>query len=332
VLLQRSHEHVQLAQSLINRFDPLIVNWKLLERSRVSKTLWYAGPVQINSANFATVLAVLNLKGGVGKTHSVWLLVGACQERGRRLLVIDLDTQGNLTRSLLPDRATEAGVEVLFDPSAESDAQSLIRHTRFSCVDVIPANPRLAPFDLTNQRSWEEADLHLVLAEALQAIGDRYDFIAVDCPPRLSLVSFAALCAADFVLIPLEAADWGAQGIVQVTEAVRYVQDRYNARLELLGYLVSRFKRARAFQNTYLRKLRQHFGPLAMDTVIPDLARFEQSVTLGVPITLHSPGSVEAGIARRLFAEIQRRIARASRLRNERRRQDVPITGSAAAA
>ena len=107
------------------------------------------------------------------------------------------------------------------------------------------------------------------LGEGLRAIHDQYDYIVFDCPPRLSLVSFAALCASDFVVIPLEAADWGAQGIVQVTAAVDHVRDRYNPRLVLLGYLVSRFKRARAYQRSYLAKLREHFGLLAFDTVVP---------------------------------------------------------------
>jgi chromosome partitioning protein len=279
------------------------------------------------------VIAVLNLKGGVGKTHCVWLIAGVSQERGQNLLVVDLDTQGNLTRSLLPDANPETGgVQTLFDPAADADPLTLIQHTRFSHVDVIPAGPSLARFDVTDQRSWEQSDLHFALADALRDVRDGYDLIVFDCPPRLSLVSFAALCAADYVIIPLEAADWGAQGIVQVTQAVNYVRGRYNANLQLLGYLVSRFKRARAFQQTYLAKLRQHFGPLAMDTVIPDVARFEQSVTVGVPITLHSPGSIEAGIARRLFAEIHRRIGRSRRTGSRRRGKGLSVAGVAVTA
>ena len=120
----------------------------------------------------------------------------------------------------------------------------------------------------------------------MSTLRSSYDFILFDCPPRLSVVSFAALCASDYVVIPLEAADWGAQGIVQVTAAIEEVQRHYNPRLKLLGYLVSRFKRARAYQQSYLKQLRSHFGGLAFDTVIPDLARFEQSVTDRIPITL----------------------------------------------
>jgi len=226
---------------------------------------------------------------------------------------VDLDTQGNLTRSLLDDASPSPGVEMLFHPGCEAEATGLVRRSRFEHLDLISSNSALAPFDLADQKRWEEGDLQRSLVDALDGVRGQYDFILCDCPPRLSLVSFAALCASDYVIIPLEAADWGAQGIVQVTEAVRHVQRTYNPKLRLLGYLVSRFKRARSFQRSYLAKLREHFGPLAFDTVIPDLARFEKSVSLGVPITLHAPASVEAGIARRLFAEVQRRISRCRR-------------------
>lgn len=172
----------------------------------------------------------------------------------------------------------------------------------------MPATASLARYDLSDQRQWERADLHLSLLDPVAQLRETYDYIVFDCPPRLSLVSFAALCASDYVIIPMEAADWGAQGIMQVTAAIRYVQQHANPRLRLLGYLVSRFKRARSYQETYLKQLRQHFGDLAFDTVIPDLARFEKSVTDRIPITIHSPSSGEAGIARQFFDEVDARI------------------------
>ena len=287
--------------------------------------------MQASSPRNAKAITVINLKGGVGKTHTVWLLTGACQERRLKLLAIDTDMQGNLTRSLLEEKDGNPGIEALFHPGMDADCSSLIRKTRFPHIDMIPAGPELAAFDLSDQASWESGDLHFSLVDAVAEAREQYDYIIFDCPPRLSLVSFAALCASDYVVIPLEAADWGAQGIVQVTSAVEYVKDRYNPNLELLGYLVSRFKRARSFQRSYMRKLREHFGKLAFDTVVPDLALYEKSVTLNVPITLHAPASTEAGIARRLFAEVKRRISRSSRTGTRSRRQSV-LTESRAAA
>jgi chromosome partitioning protein len=256
----------------------------------------------------ASVITVLNLKGGVGKTHAVWLLASVCQERSLRLLAFDTDTQANFSTSFLPDPRAGKGVDLLFHPGAEIESHALVRRSAYSHIDIIPPGASLPRFDLTDQGEWEQADLHLSLVDAVEQLRATYDFIVFDCPPRLSLVSFAALCASDRVIIPLEAADWGAQGIMQVTAAIRHVQQQFNPRLHLLGYLVSRFRRARSYQQSYMKQLRKHFGSLAFDTVIPDLAQFEKSVTDRIPITLHAPSSEEAGIARQFFDEVASRI------------------------
>lgn len=278
-----------------------------------------------------SIITVLNLKGGVGKTHASWLLASVGQERGKRILLVDLDTQANLSGSFLDEPDGQPTVEMLFHPAADADVHALVRRTKHSHIDLIPSHARLAQFDVSDQRAWEKADLHLTLIEPLQELRQNYDYIILDCPPRLSLVSFAALCASDYVVIPLEAADWGAQGIMQVTEAVRYVRKRFNARLELLGYLVSRFKRSRTYQQTYLDKLRRHFGSNTFDTVIADVAQFERSVTDRIPVTLQAPRTTAAALARQFFDEVASRIERRERSRGTRRRPDVPKPSVAAA-
>ena len=172
----------------------------------------------------AHVITVLNLKGGVGKTHSAWLLASACQSTGRKVLLVDTDTQGNLTNSFIGDGSPIPGTEALFQPGATLDIRSLARATAYDHIDLVPASGFLAPHDMSNQAAWEKADLHQALMHALKPVRADYDFIIIDCPPRLSLVSYAALCAIDGVIIPLKAADWGAQGIVQVTAAVESVR------------------------------------------------------------------------------------------------------------
>jgi chromosome partitioning protein len=291
----------------------------------------YGAAVSKHVPHNASVITVINLKGGVGKTHASWLLAGVCQERKRRLLLVDADMQANLTGSFVGEADREPGVEALFDPAQDADAKSLVRKTAFSHIDIVPANARLAQFDLPDRHSWEKTDLHLSLVEPIAALRPKYDYIVFDCPPRLSVVSFAALCASDFVIIPLEAADWGAQGIVQVTAAIEEVQRHYNPRLQLLGYLVSRFRRARAFQQSYLRQLHTHFGRLAFDTVVPDLARFEQSVTIRIPITQHASRSEEADIARSLFREVERRIKILRTVGDLRRGKNIRREGAVAA-
>jgi chromosome partitioning protein len=254
------------------------------------------------------VITVLNLKGGVGKTHTSWLLASVAQERERRILLVDLDTQANLTRSFVESVEPTRSVAELFNPAGDTSATPLIHRTSFSHIDIIPASTRLVPFDQSDQRVWEQTDQHAALVDPINELRGQYDFIVFDCPPRLSLVSFAALCASDYLIVPLEAADWGAQGITHVTQAAEYVRMHYNPPLHLLGYLVSRFKPARVFQQAYTKQLREQFGAETFDTTIPDTALFERSVTDRQPVTLTAPRSRAAQIARDFFDEVERRI------------------------
>jgi len=285
---------------------------------------WYDARVPASSVRSAPVITVINLKGGVAKTFTAWTIAGVYNERGKRVLVIDCDAQGNLTGSFISELGEQPGVEALFDPAAEPDAAALVRRTGFPHIDLIPATVRLARFDLPDRSAWEKSDLQRALADPLAKLRTQYDLILIDCPPRLSVVSYAALCASDFALVPMEAADYGAQGIAQVNAAIADVRRRYNPELKLLGYLVSRFKRARAYQQTYLERLRKHFGEDVFPEPVPDLAYYEQSVCDRLPIVLHRPRSKAAEIVRRLVDEIDRRIERLARVRRQRRRQSVP--------
>jgi chromosome partitioning protein len=201
----------------------------------------------------ASVITMLNLKGGVGKTHAAWLIASVCEERHLRCLLIDTDPQGNLSNSFLPERIGVPGVERLLDPSLDEDGLSLVQRTKYEHIDIIPSSPEIARFDEADQRAWERADLHLSLVPTIRAAERLYDFIVFDCPPRLSLTSFAALCASRHLIIPMEAADWGAQGVSQVTEAAEYVQAHFNRSLTITGYLASRFKRSRLSASARMR-------------------------------------------------------------------------------
>jgi chromosome partitioning protein len=256
------------------------------------------------------VITSLNFKGGVGKTHLCWLIASVCQERGHRCLIVDLDQQANITQSFLPDHSHPTGVEVLFNPTSDARPKDLICKTSYEFIDIIPVTGQFARQDLSQREQWEKQRLHTALADAITEILPEYDYILLDCPPRMSLPSYAALCASDFVVIPLEAADWGARGTSAVRALLESVRRFHNPRLKLLGYVVSKFKRARAFQLTYLAQIRNTLGDKVFQTVIPDLSHFERSVDEGIPITLHSPASHAAAIARQLFDEFAARVAK----------------------
>lgn len=273
-----------------------------------TRSACYTRPV--SEMRTATVLTVLNLKGGVGKTHLCWLLAGVAQEQKRRILLVDTDAQGNLSLTFRLPPDGKPGIEALFHPGREPDAEPLVRRTSFSHIDLLPANPKLFKYDVSDQDEWQKSELHRTLVDALTPLKSRYDLIVIDCPPRLSLASMTALCAADGVIVPLEAADWGAQGVNEVTELIRYVRKHHNPRLELLGYVVSRYKHARPFQRGYHEQLRAHYGPLAFDTVVPDYGTYERSVITRSPVVFCSPHSRAATVARELFAEVLRRAHR----------------------
>lgn len=271
----------------------------------------------------ASVIASLNLKGGVGKTHICWLLVSVCQERNKRCLIVDLDQQANITQSFLPEHSEPTGIERIFDPTADVKPGSLVCETRYSHIDVIAATGHLAGYDLSQPEEWQANRLHTALADTLVELAPDYEYILLDCPPRISLSSFSALCAAQYVLIPLEAADWGARGTATVRAAVERVQQHDNPDLTLLGYVVSKFKQRRSFQNAYLSQIRETFDREAFKTIIPDLSQFERAVDNAVPTTLHSPSSHASRIARQLFDEVVARIATC------RAREKQPAVGRA---
>ena len=116
----------------------------------------------------APIIAVINLKGGVGKTHTVWSLLGVCQELGYRALAVDTDTQANLTRSLVAENPDRPDISMLFDPGADPDDVTLIVESKFGNIDVLPSSQNLARHDATSRDTWEDSDLHLNLAEYLR--------------------------------------------------------------------------------------------------------------------------------------------------------------------
>lgn len=277
----------------------------------------------------ATAITVINLKGGVGKTHTTWLLAGVCQERGNRCLAIDLDQQGNLTRNLGdPPFAKDAAA--LFSPSADCEADEVRYAGKLDRVDIVPAGSSLQPLDSTDQARWEAADLQFALVDFVNEVSSQYDYVLFDCPTKLSLTGFAALTASDYVIVPLEPADWGAQGVAQVTEAIDYVRRRHNPKLKLLGYVISRVKPRRKYHRIYADQLREVYGRAVFDTEIPDLAGYEQAVTHAVPVNLRRSASREAAVARQFFDEVERRIKADRRQSSQSGRRRVSKTGVAA--
>ena len=169
------------------------------------------------------IITSFNLKGGVGKTHLCWLIAGVCQERGKRCLIVDLDKQGNISSTLLPDYDGGEGSDGFFNPAIDVNITTLIKSTAQPQIDLIPGSFRLERFNLTDPAAWDTTDMHRALVDPLRQVAGFYDYILLDCPPDISLITYAALCASNFLLVPLEAAQWGALGTQHVLTAPEYI-------------------------------------------------------------------------------------------------------------
>ena len=284
-----------------------------------------------SSLSKAKSITIINLKGGVGKTHITWLLSTVCQDRRHRCLVVDLDQQANITSSFLTNHTKPIGIERLIDPSDDPEPEEVICSTPYSHIDIIPATGHLARLDASDMCEWEQTDSQYCLVDTLRTLSTKYEYVFLDCPPRISLTSYAALCATQYVVIPLEAADWGARGTPCVTSAIDTVRNQHNSNIHLLGYIVSRYKHQRSYQQEYFKQLRRQFGQDAFFTVIPDRADFEKAVTDRSLPTLNSPYANVSPIAHQLFDETEHRIERHASSCTKRRSTGVPAFALVAA-
>ena len=188
----------------------------------------------------AKIITSLNLKGGVGKTHLCWLIAGVCQERGKKCLVLDLDKQGNISTTLVGTLTDRQGTEAFFNPAIDPTVSGLIVKSHLSHVDCIPGSFALEQFNKTAPHEWEGSGLERSLVDSLREVSGFYDYILLDCPADISLITFAALVASEFLMIPLETANWGALGTQHVFVAYEHARKSHNPDLKLLGYVPSR--------------------------------------------------------------------------------------------
>ncbi|MDY6809952.1 AAA family ATPase [Gordonia sp. HNM0687] len=263
-------------------------------------------PTPLDRHGPATVVAVCNQKGGVGKTTSTINLGAALAEYGRRVLLVDLDPQGALSAGLgVPHHELEQTVyNLLVPPQAATD--DVLMRTRIEGLDLLPSNIDLsaAEIQLVTEVGREQS-----LGRALHPVLDRYDFVLIDCQPSLGLLTVNALACADTVVIPMECEYFSLRGLALLTDTVDKVRDRLNPRLTLGGILVTMFDARTLHSREVMSRVVEVFGDAVYDTVISRTVRFPETSVAGEPITSWAPKSAGANAYRALAREVIARDA-----------------------
>ena len=248
----------------------------------------------------ARIIAMCNQKGGVGKTTSTISIAGALSLYGRKVLVVDFDPQGAATVGLGINANTVEGTvyTVLFDPSV--DPHTVICHTDFPNIDVMPANIDLSAAEI---QLVTEVGRERILSGVLRSVRDDYDVIIIDCQPSLGLLTVNALAAADGVLIPVAAEFFALRGVALLMQSIEKVRARINPDLKVYGVLVTMYTRTLHSQEV-LQRIYEAFQDKVLHTVISRSIKLPDSTVAAAPITIYAPGHKTA----REYREVAREL------------------------
>jgi len=236
----------------------------------------------------AEIICIVNQKGGVGKTTSAINLAASLALLNKRVLLVDSDPQGNATTGLGVEKNTlsqslyhgligEANVEDLLLPCAE-----------LPLLSVLPSRVELIGFEI---EMVDAPERHAALKNLLSSIVDQYDYILIDCPPSLSLLTVNAMCAANSVLIPLQCEFYAMEGLTQLLETIKYIRNELNPQLQILGILLTMFDKRTNLSSQVADEVREYFQTMVFDTIIPRNIRLTEAPSFGKPIVLYAAAS-----------------------------------------
>ena len=248
------------------------------------------------------IIAIANQKGGVGKTTTAVNLAASLAVAEQRTLLVDGDPQGNATSGIgIPrDQVTTTVYDVLLGQATIREARH--RGVQFKSLDVVTATPDLAgaEVELVDRPRRDQA-----MRDALDLVRDEYDFILIDCPPSLGLITVNMLAAADRLLIPLQCEYYALEGLSQLLNTVHLVQRGVNDRLDIEGVLLTMYDARLNLSRQVAADAREYFGTKVFQSVVPRNVRLAEAPSFGKPIILYDVSSVGAqaymGVARELL-------------------------------
>lgn len=259
------------------------------------------------------VVTVLNQKGGVGKTSTCHHLAGTlATAMGKRVLLVDGDPQSSLTQGLWGPTATRAlhpSETLAAVYSGDAFPEQVIRPSGIPGVDLIAGSRAVDDWNVPRPHE-APYEAQTCLREFLSLVRDAYDLALVDCQPTLYLGSWAALVAADFLIVPLQAEDYGAQGIMDVQDAVAMVTAGPNPGLRLLGYLITMYAARKSIHQAYARRLREMYGDDVFAAVVPHAADYPEAIAHRKPVALYKPRGAAARAIKALADEVLTRLLR----------------------
>ena len=228
----------------------------------------------------AKVIAVANQKGGVGKTTTAVNIAAALGYYDKKTLLVDIDPQGNATSGVGFDKRSieKSTYEILL---AEAKADEVIQHTKYNNLDVMPAGIDLAAAEF---EIMEASDRLQRLKKALLTVKANYDYIIIDCPPSLGIITTNALNAADSVLVPIQCEYYALEGLSQLMNSVRYVKRKLNEHIYIEGVLLTMYDGRLNLTQQVVSEVKQFFPKKVFGTVIPRGVRLSEAPSFGMPI------------------------------------------------
>lgn len=244
------------------------------------------------------IIAVANQKGGVGKTTTSVNLSALLAKRGKKVVLIDADPQGNATSGLGVDKDVEKSLyDVLIN---EEPVAGTLQDTVEKNLKICPSNMNLAgaEVELVSQMSREHR-----LKEQLEGIKDKFDYIFIDCPPSLGLITLNSFTAADSVLIPVQCEYYALEGLGQLLNTINLVKKHLNKSLEIEGALLTMYDIRTNLSNQVVKEVKKYFDDKVYKTVIPRNVRLSEAPSFGMPITMYDPKSKGARSYEKLAKE-----------------------------